>query len=70
MDAKFEKWIRTIIATEHPQKKIIGYYFGIFESESKQYNVQKNLIKNVMIGHAIILLNRKKNIYHYPNIII
>ena len=39
MDVKLEEWIKTIIATEHPSKKIIGYYFGIFELESKQYNL-------------------------------
>jgi hypothetical protein len=39
MDINFEKWIRTIVDTEKPSKKIIGYYFGIFESEAKQYTL-------------------------------
>ena len=35
----FKEWIKTIIESEHPNKKIIGYYFGIFESGKCQYTL-------------------------------
>jgi hypothetical protein len=35
----FEKWIRKIVDSEHPSKDIIGYYFGIFESGTKEYTL-------------------------------
>jgi hypothetical protein len=35
----FEKWIKKIVDSEHPNKDIIGYYFGIFESGTKEYTL-------------------------------
>jgi hypothetical protein len=33
----FEEWISQIIKTEKPSKKIKGYYFGLFETDGKEY---------------------------------
>jgi flavodoxin len=33
----FEEWIDQIIKTEKPNKKIKGYYFGLFETGDKEY---------------------------------
>jgi hypothetical protein len=33
----FEEWISQIINTEKPSNKIIGYYFGLFETDGKEY---------------------------------
>ncbi|MDR3244970.1 MAG: hypothetical protein LBT50_00890 [Prevotellaceae bacterium] len=35
----FEQWINGIVDSEHPGEDIIGFYFGIFESDPKEFTV-------------------------------